>query len=284
MTGPAAPRPLGRHQLTRLASRLSDRDMAVVGSLAAYRFLSATQIERLHFPVEAHTPLGAVRASRRSLERLTRHGVLRRLERRIGGVRAGSAGFVYCLGPAGVRLVNAGRRRAIALEPSTAFLAHSLAVAEVVVTITEATRASALELLDIQVEPACWRRFYGVGGASELLKPDLYVVLGLGDIEQHWFVEVDLASEHRPTLERKVAQYERYLRSGREQEHLGVFPGVAWLVPSAARAEVLRSVAAAAMQGLFSVGLLDEVVLTLVREPAEYDKSNATPNKEGGTS
>ncbi len=284
MTGPAAPRPLGRHQLDRLASRLSDRDNAVVRSLAAYRFLSATQIERLHFPVDAHTPLGAVRASRRSLERLTRHRVLRRLERRIGGVRAGSAGFVYCLGAAGVRLVNAGRRRAVAREPSTAFLAHSLAVADVVVTITEATRASSLELLDVQVEPACWRRFYGMGGATELLKPDLYVVLGLGDIEQHWFVEVDLASEHRPTLERKVGQYERYWRSGREQERLGVFPGVAWLVPSAARAEVLRSVVDGATPGLFSVGLTDEVVLTLAGDRAEDDERNAIHNKEGGTS
>ncbi len=49
--------------------------------------------------------VSAARIARRVLARLTELGVLARLERRIGGLRAGSSGYVYYLGPAGQRLV-----------------------------------------------------------------------------------------------------------------------------------------------------------------------------------
>lgn len=255
--------PVGRRQLEQIASRLSERDRAVIASVAKYRFLTARQIERLHFPVESHTELGAVRASRRALERLHGLGILSRLERRVGGVRAGSAGYCYCLGPLGVRLVDAGTKRAIAREPSTAFLDHHLAVADVVVSLVRATRSSELELLAVEAEPACWRRSFGSGGANETLKPDLYVVMALGDYESHAFVEVDLGTEHATVLERKAAQYERYLSTGLEQQRLSLFPAVVWLTSTDRRVDLIRRVLMERTPGLFRVGRLDEALLAL---------------------
>src|SRR6266851_903019 len=103
----------GCQQLQRLRSDLSERDLAILRSVHHLHFLSATQLQRLHFPSTSHTPLGAVRSCRRVLARLVDCRALIRLERRIGGVRAGSASFVYSLGPVGQRLLadEAPRRR-----------------------------------------------------------------------------------------------------------------------------------------------------------------------------
>ena len=100
MSPSAAGRPrTGRRQLQRLRSDLSERDLAILRSARDLDFLSTKQLERLHFPATTHTALGAVRSCRRVLPRLIERRCLIRLERRIGGVRAGSASFVYGLGP-----------------------------------------------------------------------------------------------------------------------------------------------------------------------------------------
>ena len=57
---------------------------------------SEQNIRTLHIPVQ--------QAARRALQRLTKLGLLATLERRIGGVRSGSDGLIYRLGPAGQRL------------------------------------------------------------------------------------------------------------------------------------------------------------------------------------
>lgn len=266
MSAPASRQLAGRRQLERLRQRLSERDLAVLSSVARYRYLSAVQVQRLHFPPDNHTPLGAVRASRRTLERLTRDGVLRRLERRIGGVRAGSASYCYCLGPVGVRLLTNLTGRGPRREPSLSFLRHSLAVAEVVVDLTEAARGSDLELLAVECEPACWRRFYGQAGQAEMLKPDLRVILGLDEFEHHAFIEVDLGTEHGPTIARKADVYQRYRPSGLEQSTHGLFPQVVWLTDSQERAGVLRQVLQGFTPGLFVVGLLDEALAVISGE------------------
>src|SRR5438874_12589319 len=102
---------LGRRALAQLSERLSERDLQVLRSIRQHRFLTARQIEILHFADHA-TPLAAARVSRRVLARLTNEGLLVRLARRVGGIRAGSASYVYALGPAGSRLIDERRRRA----------------------------------------------------------------------------------------------------------------------------------------------------------------------------
>lgn len=219
----------GGHQLQRLRRDLSERDLAILRSVHDLHFLSARQLERLHFPPTSHTPLGAVRSCRRVLARLVDCRGLIRLERRIGGVRGGSASFIYSLGPVGQRLLadEAPRRRRH--EPGLTFLTHTLAVAELVVQLVEAARADRLVLLDCQTEPACWRRYLGPHGNREVLKPDLRLTIGTAAFEHHWFVEIDLATEHRPAVLRKCRQYAAYYQSGQEQRRAGIFPKVAWL-------------------------------------------------------
>src|ERR1700730_16785722 len=90
-------------RLAELETRLSDRDRDVLARVASLRFVSGAQLTPLCFGDLGDASAGA-RASRRALLRLPRLGVLARLPRVIGGVRAGSAGFVYRLGLVGHRL------------------------------------------------------------------------------------------------------------------------------------------------------------------------------------
>src|SRR5437588_1242946 len=191
---------LGRRGLAQLRERVSERDLDVIRSVAEHRFLTTRQLEALHFADHA-TELAGARVCRRVLARLTDERLLARLERRVGGVRAGSASFVYALGPVGGRLVDGERRRIT--EPSTTFLTHTLAVAQTRVELVQASGVGQLELLSVDVEPRCWRRYIGSGGAREVLRPDLYVVTGSGEFEDCWFVEIDRGTESPLALRRK---------------------------------------------------------------------------------
>ncbi len=258
----------GRRQLAVLQAETSARDQAILRSVAELRLLSARQIERLHFAADHQmaTPLSRARSARRTLERLKREGLLLRLERRIGGMRAGSASFVYAMGPAGQRLIGWPGSRRRHREPSTPFVDHTLAVSELFVRLHEAERRGGLELLATEAEPQCWRVLASVGGGSRWLKPDLALRLAAAGYEFRWFVEVDLGTEHRPALLRKCQTYEAYYRSGVEQADGGVFPRVLWVTPGLDRAEHIREVIARTPQltaGLFLVATSDEAIQML---------------------
>lgn len=240
--GPDLPgRRTGRRQLQRLGDSLSERDLAVLGSVAAHRFLTTRQVEGLHFLGHASALSGA-RCARRVLRRLRQLGLLRPLERRIGGVRAGSAGYVWSLSSAGERLLAArvdGQHRRRSHEPSARLLDHCLAIADAHVRLAAAEHSGKLELLSLELEPNSWRRFMGAGGEARLLRPDLFVITGTSEFEDHWFVEVDLGTEHPPTLVRKCRLYVDYRASGREQQRYGIFPRVIWQVRDQARVDRL---------------------------------------------
>jgi len=88
----------------------------------------------------------------------------------------------------------------------------------------------------VEIEPACWRRFTGIGGETQWLKPGLSVrITGTDDqgvFADAWFIEVDLGTESQPSLIRKCQQYEAYLASGIEQDQHGAFPLVLWVFAS----------------------------------------------------
>lgn len=229
-------------ELTRLTDRVSGRDRAIIGQVAELRLMSARQIQAIHFPSEDRGggERAAIRARQRVLERLTRERLLSRLERRIGGVRAGSASFIFALGPVGQRLLASNGTRRRDYEPTARFVDHTLAIAQLVVDLTLAQRARRLEVLARQAEPRCWRQFSRLGGRL-VLRPDAFVTLGVGEYELRWFVEVDRATESLPTVLRKCRSYLDYYQSGQEQTaHGGVFPRVCWIVPDDSRAERLR--------------------------------------------
>lgn len=227
--------------LEQLRERLSARDLGVIGQVADLRLMSARQIEAVHFPASEHdSQPAAARARQRVLGRLVRDRLLIRLERRIGGVRAGSAGFVFAVGPVGHRLLAAGGQARRFQEPTSRFLDHTLATAQLVVDVGVASRRGLLDILVCQAEPRCHREFSGLGG-RRVLRPDAFLALGVGAYEWRWFCEIDRGSESVPVILRKCRLYADYYQSGQEQaKHRGVFPTVCWIVPDERRAERLR--------------------------------------------
>lgn len=237
---------LGRRGLERLLDELSGRDRAIIGQVAELRLMSARQIERIHFSIIEHSSAASAgRCARRVMGRLVRDRLLVRLERRIGGVRAGSAGYIYALGPVGQRVIGEGGTRRRLREPVAHSALHTLTISELVVETTEASRQSELEILQLQTEPTCWRYGLNSFGTKEVLKPDLFVSVGVGDFEHRWFVEIDMGNQSTPSLLRKCEAYERYYRSGVEQAAHDVFPRVVWLMPDDERAERLAKAVAA---------------------------------------
>lgn len=251
-------------RLRELAASLSDRDLAVIREVAALRFLSGAQAARLCFT--AQEPVANVRAARRALLRLTHLGLLDRLPRQLGGVRAGSDGYVYQLDAAGQRLsIERGwllkRRVRRPLIPGQLFLSHSLAVAELHARMVEAARLGRFELLERTAEPACWRLTEGAD-----LKPDSYLRLGIGPYEDSYFIEVDLGTEGSTAIETQLDRYLAYARSGREQAAHGVFPKVLWLVPDAKREATLAAVIAQSATSdpeLFAVACFEDATEVL---------------------
>jgi hypothetical protein len=213
--------------------------------VAELRLMSARQIQAVHFPVSIHgNHAAATRARQRVVARLIRDRLLVALQRRIGGVRAGSAGLVLALGPVGQRILKLPGPRQRSHEPGPRFVDHSLAVAELLVDAIVAARSGHLELLDYAAEPQCWRRFT-TGGERRWLRPDAFLVLGVGDYELRWFIEVDRSTESLPVIIRKCRLYADYYQSGAEQAaHGGVFPRVCWVTPDEARAGRLAQVIA----------------------------------------
>lgn len=221
-----------------LRESLGEREWEIIGSLARVRVATSSQL------IDLHLSGVGLRRAQRILTALVQRRVLARLPRTIGGPSAGSLGHVYVLDVAGQRLADladGGRvRRPWAM--GTRFLAHSLAVTDVYVRLVRAERAGSLRLARFAGEPASWRSFVTSGGGRAVLKPDAYAVVLVGGWEDHWFIEVDLDTEHVPAIASKCAVYRGYWQSGAEEARTGVFPRVLWLVPDEPRAHVIREV------------------------------------------
>jgi hypothetical protein len=256
-------------RLDLIASLLTPSEHAVLELVARTRLCSAAQLERLFW--HEGNPASRARQARRVLSQLADWRVLDRLPRQVGGRRAGSRGFVYCLGPSGARLVarESGRRPRLLDAPGERYVSHILAATEQVVRLHEAHRAGMLELIEVQSEPACWREFVGPFGARRRLKPDLFVRVGAGNYEYRWTLEIDMATEARGTLQAKCGRYLEHYRSGSEQRAHGTYPRVLWASTTERRAGQLREMIARlpeAAARLFTVCRQDELVDLLAKE------------------
>ena len=241
-------RRLSQPQLVTLADRLPDRERQIVQAVEMFRLLRADQIRRLFFH-EITTTNGSARVCRRSLARLTDTGLIRRLDRRVGGVGGGGSGNAYAVTAAGRRLMaywggsGLGSDRGVH-EPGAGFVEHTLAIAELYVTLIEADRDRQLELLAFDAEPTCWRTYTTPFAATVIVKPDALVRVAAGEYEHVSFVEIDRATQGRGALLRKINTYVAYYKTGREQTATGVFPQVIWITTTAARARFLTELIA----------------------------------------
>ncbi len=252
-------------QLLRLGDELGDADRKLLRLVSQLGLMSHAQLAA-SLPDADGPPATVARDVRRRLLRLTELGLLARLQRRVGGVRAGSQGFVYYLGPSAQRLIAywdgqglvRGRYRP---EPGGRYVAHRLAVSQLYVDLLAAADGGEVELLNFDVEPDCWRRHSDALGGRTLLKPDAYVRLGVGAYEDRYFVEVDLGTESRPVIARKARAYIEYYASGQEQAGSGVFPRVVLLTNTEERRVALADICSrlpAEHWRLFTVGRLDK--------------------------
>lgn len=253
-------------RLHQISQNLDDRDHAVLRFVHEGRFATGAQLLRAYW-LTSDRDGAAARAGRCALKRLADWRVLDPLPRRIGGRRTGSDGLIYRVGRAGTRLLAARGIYGPRTEtPGTLHLEHTLATTELVLRLMEAERAGELELIEAQQEPACWRPYTGTMGARRTLKPDVFIRLGAGALEDRWFLEIDLASESGRTIAGKASGYLEHYRSGTEQ---GAYPRVLWLVPDADRAAQLAGVLErqpAEARRLFAVCRFDEAVAFMAAE------------------
>jgi hypothetical protein len=260
------------NRLEELDAKLLERERAAISALLEMRFLSTRQVERWVF--EGTTHLARARASRRSIAKLVELGVVRHLERRIGGVRAGSAGHINVLTGLGLRLAafygwitpeQARRTR----EPGGQFVRHYLAVAETHLRVLEAHERDALELLERQAEPGAWREFTSPSGAQAILKPDAFFAVGLGTGSTQWFLEVDRATVGGATLDRKLSTYVDYWHSNQEIAAGKVSLKVLWLAPDARRLDQLQQAfrrTSPEARMLFRAAIFDDLIAVLANE------------------
>jgi hypothetical protein len=247
---------------------MSRREQAVVRLVARLKLVSHRQVAQTLAAQSATSANSQARDLRRLLAKLTAAGLLARLERRVGGARAGSAGFIYYLGPLGQRLVAywrgeglvRGRRRP---EPGQRFVDHRLAVSQLYIDLLLAERIGALALASFDAEPDCWRPYIDRFGSQAVLKPDAYAHTDIRSFEHHWFFEVDLGTESTTVLGSKVQTYWDYFRAGDEQAAHGVFPKVVFATNGEVRRQRIVEVCGRLPEeawALFAVTTLDKVI------------------------
>ena len=250
---------------------ISERDRAVLTAVDQHGVLTAGQLERVLFAGRHASTVATRRRCQAVLRRLVDAELLDRMDRRVGGHRAGSSGFIYRLTTRGHRVLGDSIRGG-RWEPSERHLLHLLATAEVSVQLAAAARQGDAASLSVTHEPQTWRRFVGPHQSVETLKPDLLVEIQTRAWELRWFVEVDRATEHLPTVVKKCVQYQRYWQSG--QEDHPVFPRVLWSVPDERRATAIEG----AIEGtrsleadLFRVATSDQTLAVLLGKPSNED-------------
>jgi hypothetical protein len=252
-----------RRSLDYLAThidQLSDRDHAILADLERTHVLTGAQLQRLRF-ADIAKPSRA-RDRRRVLTRLADHGFVSTLDRRIGGVRAGSAGHVYRLTPTARRLLDMQRQQPAARRPripGAPFLNHALAVSDIYVTLIEASRINDFCVSTFDTEPTCWHPT----GNGVYLKPDAYLVLTTQAYRDCWWLEIDRATESRPQIKRKIKSYIDHLTTGGTGPD-GIPPRILFTAPDTARSDAIRKV----INALAAETRIDQMVCVTTHEDA----------------
>lgn len=266
---PARPSRITTDRLQQIADRLSEQDWQALSFVAASRLVSGKQLVRGVWMADRDTQPSQARIARRAIKRLSDWRVIDALPgRTVGGLHGGSDTIVYGVGAAGARLLAIrGQHQSRLGTPGARYVAHTLAATQVVVDLRAAAARAALDVIEVQQEPRCWRSFLAGMGARLSCKPDLFVRVAAhgSSYESHWMVEVDMATEASTTIRAKACRHLDFFRSGSEPVH----PRVLWAVPDERRSEQITAILAglpADAKRLFAACLQDQVVEQLVSE------------------
>lgn len=227
-------------RLQLLAEELPDRYILPLLHLSRARVLTGSQLDRLLGQPDT-AKRTTERARQRAIAHLSSLGLVRMLDRRIGGMRAGSAGYVHALTAAGHKLAallngqQPPRRIRHSRVPGPMFLAHALDIAEIYVQLTEASRAGRFRVAEFITEPASWWRDSGI-----VLRPDAYTVLATPRYRDLWWLEIDRATESLPRLRDKCRDYLDHFTSGGTGPD-GGHPRILFTAPDPQRADTIRA-------------------------------------------
>jgi hypothetical protein len=266
---PARPSRITAGELSQIANRLSEQDWQALKFVAASRLASGKQLVRGVWLTNRETHPSQARIARRAIKQLADRRVLDPLPgRTVGGLHGGSETIVYGVGAAGVRLLAiCGQHQPRLGTPGARYVAHTLAVTQLVVDLRVAAARGALDVIEVQQEPHCWQSFLAGMGARLSCKPDLFLRVAApgSPYESHWMIEVDMATEASTTIRAKARRHLDLFRSGSEPVH----PRVLWATPNQHRVEQITSTLAGLptdAKQLFAVCLHDQVVGRLVSE------------------
>ena len=226
-------------RLIQLSAQMTVREFSIIETIEMLGLATGSHIERLHFHALSETSRPRVR--QRVMRRLTDMRALVALPRRMGGAQRGSGQHVYALDVAGIRLMRQRQGLSGAVRPQrrslpgAALFRHVLDVSELYVRLVEASRDHDHGFsLAFCAEPASWWRDQN----RALIKPDAYAALAARGYSDHWWVEVDRATESVPTVLRQLDIYAAFANSGQPGPD-GVIPRVVVTVPTTARCEAL---------------------------------------------
>ena len=203
-------------QVEWVRERLLVRDWQILAAVNELRLLSGQQIERLFFSDLAQ---GRSRIASRSrvLQRLVAWRVLTPLPRRIGGAGRGSTALAFALDSIGQRLM---RERLLTADtpprvrrpglPTERTVRHILAVSEACISLSELAREQDFAVEEFHAEPGSWWS----DGLGSWLKPDAYARLARRGVRDHWWLEIDLATESLPAFSRQLETYLDFLNRG----------------------------------------------------------------------
>lgn len=207
--------------------QLAEREREIVQLVGRFKQLTTKQIKALAFPDQPYNPQA------RYLRRLLENKMLALVTEPLrGGVRGGSAQYVYQLGKRGREMYGWGRR-----GHSIVINHHQLRVVEAYIALFEADRRGDIRLLHWSTEPDCHISFGGI-----TLKPDMYVDIAYQQngnwLRNTFWLEIDLGTEHKRQILEKISTYKlAYEVSG--DYPLDKYPTTVWLATRDDRASEL---------------------------------------------
>lgn len=267
----SAPR-LTTTRLQDMRGELSPRYLSVLPHLKKTRVLTGAHLDRLLTEPDQSTETTA-RVRRRIMTRLTDLGLVSALERRIGGVRAGSAGHIYTLTTAGHKILELTQgnhnttRRVRHRATSPLFLTHALTISGIYVNLVETGSTGNFRILRFDTEPASW----WTSSHGTHLRPDAYAVLHTKTHADCWWLEIDQGSENTPRLRAKITAYLTHADSGGTGPD-GALPRVLFTTPDQPRAETIQTLITKTLtadSGLITVTTHEQAAAVLAGELAQ---------------
>lgn len=227
--------------------QLSDRDQAITKDVLRFRQLSSKQILRLHF--QDISPKSRQPCMNRAMARLVKWGAVGRIPQAIGGTKGGSSGYFFTPPTSRARVPNP----------------HTYDIAELYCRLVEWNNKTANSnperdtgILAFDPEPMS---HVSVGHVD--LKPDAFLDIRTTNGRFRYFIEVDLSSEWKTQLAKKMRGY--VLAYSKWQE--GTFPLTLFVVPDDERYRLVEGVIKRTeTPGLFAAVLMQDAIPYLIGE------------------